>query len=270
MPNERGREPAAPVRAGRLGDNDTMEHAPIAPNSPLGKAILARIRSGDYAHAGEEEAIALTLSDVAPDPARSVLDVGCGRGGSAEWVRRHGLGRVTGIDIDAESIAHARDAYPECAFVVGDVVDVATVVEPGVELAYALNAFYAFPDLAAALRAVRAVAANGAELRIFDYVREGGEDPPANAIVPGRALERHALRSALGETGWQVVAERDLGPEYVRWYESLVGRMTDRRPDLEREFGRRTVGGLAAFYEALLELLRSGEIGGALVSARAA
>ncbi len=50
-------------------------------NSPMGKQILALIRDGDYAHAGEEEAIELTLKNVSKDPGRRVLDVGCGRGG---------------------------------------------------------------------------------------------------------------------------------------------------------------------------------------------
>jgi cyclopropane fatty-acyl-phospholipid synthase-like methyltransferase len=59
-------------------------------NSPQGKRILALVREGDYAHPGEERAIDLIFSSLPRDAAREVLDVGCGRGGTADYVRAHG------------------------------------------------------------------------------------------------------------------------------------------------------------------------------------
>ena len=56
---------------------------PFAMNSFQGKQALALIRGGDYAHAGEEEAIELTLSSVEKNSATQILDAGCGRGGTA-------------------------------------------------------------------------------------------------------------------------------------------------------------------------------------------
>src|SRR6185312_7479553 len=45
-------------------------------NSYLGQRILSLVREGDYAHAGEEEAIELAMSDVEKDSHRVILDVG--------------------------------------------------------------------------------------------------------------------------------------------------------------------------------------------------
>ena len=50
---------------------------PFFMNSYLGKRILALVRDGDYAHAGEEEAIALAMAPLAKDARRRILDAGC-------------------------------------------------------------------------------------------------------------------------------------------------------------------------------------------------
>lgn len=59
-------------------------------NSYLGQRILALVREGDYAHAGEEEAIELSMSGVGKDARRVILDAGCGRGGTADYLHKNG------------------------------------------------------------------------------------------------------------------------------------------------------------------------------------
>ena len=54
--------------------------APFSMNSSRGKQVLALIRAGDYAHAGEEEAIELTIAAIPKKPDQRTLDAGCGRG----------------------------------------------------------------------------------------------------------------------------------------------------------------------------------------------
>ena len=61
-------------------------------NSFEGKRILALIRDGDYAHAGEEEAIERAFRSIPKDPRQWLLDVGCGRGGSGDYLLRNGWG----------------------------------------------------------------------------------------------------------------------------------------------------------------------------------
>ena len=79
-------------------------------NSFEGKRLLALARGGDYAHAGETEAIDLVWNTLPKSPAQKILDAGCGRGGTAAYLYRAGWGQVTGIDIEAESIDRAREA----------------------------------------------------------------------------------------------------------------------------------------------------------------
>ncbi|GAB6046625.1 hypothetical protein JCM19379_04480 [Methyloparacoccus murrellii] len=52
-------------------------------NSPQGKALLALARDGDYAHPGEAETIRLACAGLARQDSHRLLDVGCGRGGTA-------------------------------------------------------------------------------------------------------------------------------------------------------------------------------------------
>lgn len=42
-----------------------------------------------------------------------VLEVGCGSGGNAPWLRRHGATRIVGIETDPASAARARDVFDE-------------------------------------------------------------------------------------------------------------------------------------------------------------
>jgi 2-polyprenyl-3-methyl-5-hydroxy-6-metoxy-1,4-benzoquinol methylase len=51
-----------------------------------------------------------------------VLEIGCGSGGNAAWLRQHGATRIVGIETDAESAARARQVFDE---VIGESVDTA-------------------------------------------------------------------------------------------------------------------------------------------------
>jgi SAM-dependent methyltransferase len=126
-------------------------------NSPTGKAILAKARNGDFAHPGEEDAIRLVAAGTKKIGVRRVLDLGCGRGGTAAWFQRNGWGHVVGVDVDAESIEHARVAHPDVEFVAMDVGALASWRVQPFDFVYLFNSFYAFPDQRGALRQVRSV-----------------------------------------------------------------------------------------------------------------
>jgi SAM-dependent methyltransferase len=55
---------------------------------------------------------------------RSLLDWGCGTGFNCEYARtKYGVSRTLGVDISAPTIQFARQTYPDCEYVVGDVCD---------------------------------------------------------------------------------------------------------------------------------------------------
>ena len=242
-------------------------------NSYLGKRVLALVREGDYAHAGEEEAIELTLRGLAKNPARYLLDAGCGRGGTADYLQRHGWGQVTGLDIEADSITEARQRYPDCRFVAGDVVAAETCLAEHFDLITLFNAFYAFPEQTAALRSLAGVAAPDARLRLFDYVNRGGYRAKP-IMTDGRPslpqpMDLAAMPDMLRASGWRLEAIDDLTGDYTRWYGALVARIESKRAAIEDLAGAEGYATVHWRYADLLADCQEGRLGGAVVRARA-
>lgn len=252
-------------------------------NSAPGKEILALVRDGNYAHPGEEAAIELVFRDLPPAADRAVLDVGCGRGGTADFVRRHGWGRVTGIDIDAETLAAARQLYPDVEFHAADAGGIGELWQSRFDLIYLFNAFYAFPDQARALREMHAVARDNATLMIFDYTGRNGSPHdtggwPSTGSDEGKPfshqgwspLHPERFPDELRTAGWQVERIVDVTAEYVTWYRQLCGRIRARRERIEAGYGPEWYAYVLKTYEELLDAIENGMIGGAACWARRA
>jgi SAM-dependent methyltransferase len=238
-------------------------------NSYLGKQILAAVRDGDFAHAGEEEAIALALAELAKDPERRILDAGCGRGGTAAYMQEHGWGRVTGIDIEPNSIAYASTTYPAARFECCDIGDVAKHVPDDFGLVTLFNVLYALPDQAAALRALASRAKPDARLMIFDYVDPGRytEAPLRDGEIP--FLPNPPMLADLSELlqsgGWRLQSVTDLNDDFARWYAALVAKIEARREAIETLAGHEIFAHVLGLYSGLLAAVREGRLGGALI-----
>ena len=237
-------------------------------NSFEGKRILALIREGDYAHAGEEEAIERSFRSIQKNPENWLLDVGCGRGGSAEYLRRHGLGHVEGIDRDGESIEYARTTYPEIGFHVCDVLDIARTVTRAFDVIYMLNAFYAFDRQREALAGLRKVAKPGAALVIFDYTVGANAGDTPNPMMP-HAIRLSEIAATLRDAGWQPGAIENLNAEYARWYAEFVRRIQLKRAEIEKIGGAEWYNFVVSMYSGLHGVIAASELGGAIVHARA-
>lgn len=246
---------------------------PTAMNNATGKRLLALVRGGDYAHPGEEEANGLLFAGVPPDPGRRILDAGCGGGGTAAWVSRHGYGAVTGLEIDPETVALARRRYPQVVIVEGDLQRAASVLDGPFDLIYAMTALYAVPDQAAAFAQLGALAAAGAEMRLLEYSDPRGSFAAAACARPSwawwRPLDPSGVPVALAAAGWSLVEVRDLAPDFERWYVSLCGRITAKRAAITAEFGRDWYEFAAAEYAGILAMVRAGDLGGMLLRATA-
>jgi ubiquinone/menaquinone biosynthesis C-methylase UbiE len=245
-----------------------MSQASMNMNSFEGKRILALIREGDYAHAGEEEAIERAFRSIPKNSEHWVLDVGCGRGGSAEYLRRHGWGHVEGIDRDSESIEYARTTYPEIGFHVCDVLDIARTVTRTFDVIYMLNAFYAFDRQREALAELRKIAKPSAQLVIFDYTVGANAGDTPNAMMP-HAIRLSEIAAMLRDAGWEPVAVEDLNAEYARWYAEFVERIQLKRAEIETIGSADWYNFVLSMYSGLRGVIAHGGLGGAIVHARA-
>lgn len=243
-------------------------------NDAFGKRILALVRDADYAHAGEAEAIEIALAPLVKHAERSVLDAGCGRGGTAHYVQRHGWGKVAGFDVDAASIAEARERYPELDLRVADAAAADETFSTRFDLVYAFNAFYAFPDQAAALRALRRLAAADGRLVLFDYVDHGGFAASAfgrrEDTAHWRPLRLGDLDAALAAAGFALERVRPLDREYERWYAAFVERIEQRRDAVVALAGDEAWRGVRELYAGMHDAVRTGALGGAVAYAVAA
>jgi len=238
-------------------------------NSPQGKSILALVRGGDYAHPGEEAAIAEVAKTLPQTAIRRLLDVGCGRGGTAEWFYRHGWGTVVGVDIDDESLEYARARYPNVEFVHLDVVDLGRLDRDPFDLAYLFNSFYAFPDQARALYAIRAVCRAGAQLLIYDYTQPGAamaQREPLGLEI-GRPIVVEQTRAWMTQSGWNLVSTEDWTGRYVASYSHLLQRFESKRSEIIAMAGDDWYQHVTCWYGRLHHALAAGALGGAVLRA---
>jgi SAM-dependent methyltransferase len=236
-----------------------------------GKKLLALIRESDYAHAGEEEAIDLTLRNYPKRADQLLLDVGCGRGGSANYIQATGWGRVTAIDVEPESIERARAVYPAIEFLACDVLDSGSVLARQFDLIYLFNSFYAFADQPRALSVLGQLASPTGCLTLFDYTDRGGyHDKPlmcdGQPFLPN-PIDLCTIGPMLRQSGWELRAVEDLTAEYDRWYAALIQRMDARRAAITDSVGDEGFAFVRAQYAGLLGAIRDGRLGGAIVHA---
>jgi len=247
---------------------------PFFMNSYLGKQILSLVREGDFAHAGEEEAIALAMASVPKDLDQMILDAGCGRGGTAAYMQELGWGSVTGIDIEPNSIDYADATYPEPEFLRCDINAVATLPEGPFDVITLFNVFYALPDHVAALESLASRAKADTLLVIFDYVDPGHyQDHPLMdrdiAFLPNPP-RLSDLAQTMQRGGWQLETVRDLTADYVRWYGELVEKIASKRDAIVELAGEEIYEHVLGLYSSLLAVLREGRLGGAVIYARKA
>jgi SAM-dependent methyltransferase len=191
-------------------------------NHPDGKRLLAMLRDGDFAHAGEEAAVRMRWERLPQRPDQSCLDARCGRGGTAALVQSERWGQVTGLDIGSETISFAQSAYPSVKFVAADVTCAGELFPGKFDIVYAFNAFYAFPDQQAALSALRLAARSKAIRCLFNYIDRGGFTETSFAgkreTLLWRLLSQKSLSSELDRAGWSLGEWIDISAHYDTWY----------------------------------------------------
>src|SRR5581483_8629926 len=137
------------------------------PTNPK-KLLLAAIRNGNYAHPGEEAAIEMAMQLIPKQTSQTLLDVGCGLGGTANYIQDQGWGNVTAIDIAPDMIEYVQKTYPHLRSFCSDVENLDTKISGQFDIIYMFNAFFCFPNQGNALDVLSRFAHNDTKLLIFD------------------------------------------------------------------------------------------------------
>ena len=239
---------------------------PFKMSSPTGKAILALVRDGDFAHPGEQSIVESLVRGLEVDPDHCILDAGCGRGGTADVLNKALGSKVFGIDLDAESIQYAQHQYPDNAFSVCDVRECRTHFNLTFDLITAFNVLYSLTvdEQASVLGEFHSISASHASVILFDYTCSifvpPHEKPYRDHWQP---LITESMDQMVHDSGWQIVQFTDYSTDFAKWYVSLVTAIAEREPAIVELAGREWFEFAANYYQQLLEDIKTGEIGGA-------
>jgi SAM-dependent methyltransferase len=249
------------------------------------RLLIARLRDGDYAHAGEEEAIDLVLQGISELTADGtyknspesngklkVIDIGCGLGGTANYIKNTTNYDVFGIDIDRLAIDHAQGRYPGVRFFSCDVLDVKSKLPfHQFDLVYMFNAFYAFSNQTKALEALAEITRKSGLLVIFDYTYQNNHNSADLTDLAGNPMDpiiTSQLETALKETGWDLIKVVQLHNKYEEWYTVFLERLHKKRSELLDEFSEEAYIKVESTFQTLLDNIKKGILGGSIVYAK--
>ena len=236
---------------------------PFKMNSPQGKCILAMVREGDFAHPGEDQAIVDAVVGLPKHKINRILDIGCGRGGTANWFHANHWGWVVGVDIDDTSIDYAKRQYPDVSFFSQDVLSLSTIGLDNFDLIYLFNVFYALSDQLDVLKTLRQQCQVGAHLLICDYTLSQTQTLPMSLgseigqPIPIERLEEWCLAS-----DWQLSVFDNWTEHYINAYVQFVAKLNSKRAAIVQLFGEAWYQYALTWYQTLLKELQTGHIGG--------
>lgn len=244
----------------------------IRANSFTSKQILKIIRDNkDFAHAGEEQAIDLALSHL-EFMKYKILDVGCGTGGTADYIYQKGWGNVTGIDIDDNQIKYAKDKYVNVSFEACDVIDISNVFDNKFNLILHFNSFYAFNDRNKALNAINRISTDDAKILIFDYVDINNYTKNPIVIneepILSNLFKLEDLKNDLSNNNWRIIKLIDLSSEYIEWYKNLITKTKIKKNEIIEISSKEDYDYILEHYIRLTEALESKKIGGVCLYAQ--
>lgn len=243
----------------------------------LRKLLLAEIRQGNYAHAGEVEAIELAINHLKKGKNQTVLDVGCGLGGTADYFQKNGFGKIIGIDIDDTVISDAKKLYPNINFYLCDAIHVNQLFKNiKFNIIYSFNAFFCFKDKDRILRSFYEIAENGAELLLFDYSCNGAflQDSPfldktqkSTAAANFDPIDLTMIEENLKNSHWQLKEIVNLDDQFKKWYREVITKMEVKKEFLVLKFGIVTFDDIYQGFVRLLVLLENNLVGGSIIYA---
>lgn len=235
------------------------------------RRLLTELRGGDYAHAGDEAAVKMVASKVlklSPDVKKGpTLDVGCGFGGTANYLYRSHFQSIYGIDVDEAAIDYAKKRYPKIHFRIANAAQITDVFDSDFfSFLYMFNVCYAIEDKQALLKELFTVAKPGALLVIFDYTSKNSSSQMKDlANKPMYPIVIKQLTEECKQTDWTVLKIDDVSSDFITWYQDLLNKLDKNREALSQKFSQADIERVASTFSTLLDQLKSKELGGAVI-----
>jgi len=245
-----------------------------ASNMNNARVLLTYLRGGDYAHAGDKEAVNMVIQKTLELSTKvqngPCLDIGSGFGGTANQFYHLGFHSIYGIDIDEMAVNYAKEHYPDIQFFTANATLISNIFEPDFfSFIYMFNVFYAIEDKATLLENLFKIAKPGAILALFDYTTEQTSFSLKDlADKPMYPLVLRDLKKNLKETGWEIIEIINLSSQFLTWYEALLNKMEKEQLTLSNHFSKEDIKKVKATFNTIHQWLSSSLLGGAVVYAR--
>ena len=146
--------------------------------------------------------------------AAPLLEVGCATGEGSAHLAALGYTRVTGVDIDAEAIAQAREKFPGVSFVCADARSL-PFAAGSFEGIISEAAFSVIDGKAEAAREYARVLAPGGLVLLHDFAAaESAHTQPGIPCLDG-VQSMEGYRAVFGAAGFECVCESEEYGEYI-------------------------------------------------------
>lgn len=252
-------------------------------NNP--RLLIAKMRAGDYAHAGEEEAIEIVLAgidkiinnnEISKDTDETeklkVIDIGCGLGGTANYIKNSRNYSVCGIDIDDSAIQYAKKKYKDIPFFNCDVLDVKNKFQHGqFDVVYMLNSFYAFPDQKLALKLLSQITKPHGLLVIFEYTLKEDSQQSLMLDLAGITMKPiviNKFQEILSNSGWELINIINLNDKFEKWYTKFLDKLHKNKMTILNEFDEASFRKVEDAFLSILGRIKYGTLGGSIYYAR--
>lgn len=246
------------------------------------KQLMSEIKGQDFSHIGGVSAINTLTASIydngCSEEARSdnALEVGCGFGGTANFMHSSGYDSLWALDIKEDAIKSAKAKYPAINFINTDATQIADEFESDFfSLVFMINTAYAIQDQNALWQNVKRVSKKGATLAVLDYslgsnIAEGEifEFTKLNGkmLYP---IDIEGTKRIFNYIGWDIVKIEDITEDFKAWHRELLTDIENKQELLES--AGYTEDQISFTYDNIVntvQLLEEGKLGGSIIIAK--
>lgn len=197
-----------------------------------GQLKPADLAALDQFHAGGLDASRMLATLAGLAPGQRVLDIGCGIGGPARFLAETFGCAVVGIDLTAEycriaeALTQRVGLADKVSFRPADALDL-PFEGSSFDAVWTQHVAMNIADRPRLYGEIRRVLRPGGKLALYDAVAGSGDPlfpvPWARDASTSFLLSPEALRTVLEQSGFTIVAWRDVTPEASRWFAARTG-----------------------------------------------